>query len=65
MAPHIAGLRARGFDAFAVQLPRGRAEAAVATYRATVPPAVDAAIGGQSFGGGWLPYWPPKIGTER
>ncbi len=51
MAPHIAGLRARGFDAFAVQLPRGRAEAAVATYRATVPPAVDAAIGGQSFGG--------------
>lgn len=51
MAPHVTGLRARGFDAYAVQLPRGRAEAAVVTYRAAAPPSPDAAIGGQSFGG--------------
>ena len=51
MAPHVAGLRARGFEAFAVQLPRGRAEAAVAAYRSAAAPSPDAAIGGQSFGG--------------
>jgi len=51
MAPHVAGLRARGFEAHAVQLPRGRAEAAVATYRLGVPPSSGAVIGGHSFGG--------------
>jgi len=51
MAPHVRGLHAREFDAHAVQLPRGRAEAAVATFRAAVPPSADAVIGGHSFGG--------------
>ena len=51
MAPHVAGLQARGFEAHAVQLPRGRAEAAVATYRTGVPPSSGAVIGGHSFGG--------------
>ncbi len=51
MSPHVAGLRRRGLSAVAVQLPRGRAEAATATYRAAVPPSLDAVIGGHSFGG--------------
>jgi predicted alpha/beta-hydrolase family hydrolase len=51
MAPHVAGLRTRGIAATAVQLPRGRAEAAVAAYVAAVPPSREIAIGGHSFGG--------------
>jgi len=51
MAPHVKGLRTRGFDAHAVQLPRGRAEAAVASFRAAAPPSLDAIIGGHSYGG--------------
>jgi len=51
MAPHVAGLRARGLRAAAVQLPRGRAEAAVATYRAAAPPSGETIVGGHSFGG--------------
>jgi predicted alpha/beta-hydrolase family hydrolase len=51
MAPHVAALRQRGVTAHAVQLPKGRAEAAVATYRAAAPPDAVVAIGGHSFGG--------------
>jgi len=51
MAPHVAGLQARGVDARAVDLPRGRAERAVPVFaRALVePPGI--AVGGHSFGG--------------
>jgi len=34
MAPHVAGLRARGIDARAIDLPRGRAERAVPRFAA-------------------------------
>lgn len=60
MAPHVAGLRARGIDARAVDLPKGRAEQAVPVFAALlggterVAPAGAAqpiAVGGHSFGG--------------
>jgi predicted alpha/beta-hydrolase family hydrolase len=51
LAPEIAALRRRGIDASAVQLPRGRAEAAMAPYLAAAPPSPATAIGGHSFGG--------------
>jgi predicted alpha/beta-hydrolase family hydrolase len=51
MAPQVAGLRRRGVEAEAVQLPRGRAEAAVPAYLVAAPPSLDVAIGGHSFGG--------------
>lgn len=51
LAPEIAALRRRGIDASAVQLPRGRAEAAMAPYLAAAPPSPETAIGGHSFGG--------------
>ena len=51
LAPQIAGLRKRGVDVSGVQLPRGRAERAMATYLAAAPPSGATAIGGHSFGG--------------
>jgi len=45
--PYVAGLRARGVDAIAIELPRGRAERAAAAFR----PFTGLAIGGHSFGG--------------
>ena len=61
MAPHVAGLRARGIDARAVDLPRGRAERAIPVFaallgtgevRETEPAARRRiAVGGHSFGG--------------
>lgn len=51
MAPHARGLNARGVEALTVQLPRGRAERAMATYLAAAPPASWRVIGGHSFGG--------------
>ena len=52
LAPHAAGLRARGFEVELVTLPKGQAERAVPAYRAAVE-AVSGpiVIGGQSFGG--------------
>jgi predicted alpha/beta-hydrolase family hydrolase len=50
---HLRGLKARGVEARAVQLPRSSAERALPVYRAAVTPA-DASrtvIGGHSFGG--------------
>jgi predicted alpha/beta-hydrolase family hydrolase len=56
MAPHVEGLRRRGIDAEAIDLPLKKAEAAVVALRAIVPdrPAADGtriAVGGQSYGG--------------
>ena len=51
LAPQIAGLRRRGVEATAVQLPKGKAERAMPVYLAAAPPAADTAIGGHSFGG--------------
>jgi predicted alpha/beta-hydrolase family hydrolase len=67
MAPHVAGLRARGIDSRAVDLPRGRAERAIPVFAALLEagggrageagiapePATSrrVAVGGHSFGG--------------
>jgi uncharacterized protein len=51
MRPHVEGLRARGIEAMAVQLPRTKAERAVAAYRAAAEPSGRRIIGGHSFGG--------------
>lgn len=51
MAPWVDGLRARGFEAHAVELPKRKAEAAVAAYEAQVPDEPGMVIGGHSFGG--------------
>ena len=55
MRPYLDGLARRGIEAHGVSLPRGKAEAAVATYRAAVAAAgvapSAAVIGGQSYGG--------------
>lgn len=51
MAPFVAGLRARGIDATAIDLPKRRAEEAVPAFHRVVPSAVDVAVGGHSYGG--------------
>jgi uncharacterized protein len=51
MAPHVAGLRARGVDARAVDLPRGRAERAVPVFAGLLEAQPPIAVGGHSFGG--------------
>ncbi len=51
LAPEIRGLRQRGVEATAVQLPSGRAERAMPVYLAAAPPSEETAIGGHSFGG--------------
>lgn len=51
LAPQISALRRRSVDATAVQLPRGRAEAAIPAYLAAARPSPGTAIGGHSFGG--------------
>lgn len=55
MHRHVEGLRARGLEASAVQLPLRRAELAVPAYREQIlacpAPAGQRVIGGQSYGG--------------
>jgi predicted alpha/beta-hydrolase family hydrolase len=51
MAPFVAGLRLRGIDAVAIDLPRRRAEDALPAFHKVVPSAADIAIGGHSYGG--------------
>jgi hypothetical protein len=51
MQPWVDGLRARGFEAFAVDLPKRRAEDAVAAFEAQVPDAPGVVVGGHSYGG--------------
>jgi predicted alpha/beta-hydrolase family hydrolase len=51
MQPHVDGLRERGLEACAVQLPVGLAEKAVGRYRDQVADLPGSIIGGQSYGG--------------
>ena len=51
MAPWVDGLRARGFEAFALDLPRRRAEDAVSAFEAQVPDGPGVVVGGHSYGG--------------
>lgn len=51
MAPHVTGLRARGLEARAVDLPRGRAERAVPVFAGLLAAEPRIAVGGHSFGG--------------
>lgn len=51
MAPFVAGLRARGVTAVAIDLPKRKAEDAIPAFHAVVPSAADVAVGGHSFGG--------------
>jgi predicted alpha/beta-hydrolase family hydrolase len=51
MAPFVAGLRTRGFDATAIDLPRRKAEDAVPAFHLVVPSAADVVVGGHSYGG--------------
>ena len=51
MEPFAAGLRARGVDAVAIDLPKRRAEDAVPALLAIAPPGPGVVVGGQSYGG--------------
>jgi pimeloyl-ACP methyl ester carboxylesterase len=51
MAPFVDGLRARGIDGEAVDLPKRKAEEAVPAWRAVVPDGPGIAVGGHSYGG--------------
>ena len=51
MTPFVEGLRARGVEASAIELPKRKAEEALPAFHAQVPSAADVVVGGQSFGG--------------
>jgi predicted alpha/beta-hydrolase family hydrolase len=51
MAPFVAGLRARGIEAVAIDLPRRKAEDALPAFHLVVPSGAGIAVGGQSYGG--------------
>ena len=51
MAPFVRGLKARGFDATAIDLPRRKAEEAIPAFHAAVQDDADVVVGGHSFGG--------------
>lgn len=51
MAPFVAGLRARGIEATAIDLPKRKAEDAVPAFHDVVPSAADVVVGGHSYGG--------------
>lgn len=51
MSLWVEGLRARGFDAHALDLPRRRAEDAVEAFEAQVPDEPGIVVGGHSYGG--------------
>jgi len=51
MRPFVDGLRERGIDATAIDLPKRKAEDAVPAFHLVVPSRPDVAIGGHSFGG--------------
>src|SRR4029453_3778256 len=51
MQPWVDGLRRRGIEAHALELPKRKAEDAVAAYEAQVPDEPGAVVGGHSFGG--------------
>jgi len=51
MDPFVRGLRDRGVDAVAIDLPRRTAEDALPAFHAVVPGGPEVAVGGHSFGG--------------
>jgi len=51
MAGHVEGLRRRGIEATAIDLPKRHAEDAVPVLRTLVPDGPGIAVGGQSYGG--------------
>jgi uncharacterized protein len=51
MTPFVEGLRARGLDATAIDLPRRRAEDALPAFHRAVPNGPAVVIGGHSYGG--------------
>jgi predicted alpha/beta-hydrolase family hydrolase len=51
MKPFVDGLRARGIDATAIDLPKRKAEEAIPAFHLVVPSAHDVAVGGHSYGG--------------
>ena len=51
MAPFVAGLKRRGIDATAIDLPKRKAEEAIPAFHLVVPSAPDVAVGGHSYGG--------------
>ena len=51
MMPFVDGLRRRGFDAAAIDLPKRKAEEALPAFHRIVPNTADVAVGGHSFGG--------------
>jgi predicted alpha/beta-hydrolase family hydrolase len=51
MKPWVDGLRARGHDAHALELPKRKAEDAIAAFEAQVPDEPGVVVGGHSFGG--------------
>ena len=51
MTPFVDGLRARGIESTAIDLPKRRAEEAIPAFRAVVPSRPDVVVGGHSYGG--------------
>jgi uncharacterized protein len=51
MAPFVKGLRARGHEARAIDLPRRKAEDALPAFHTVVPAESDIVVGGHSYGG--------------
>jgi hypothetical protein len=51
MKPFVDGLRARGVDATAIDLPKRKAEEAIPAFRAVVPSTPGTVVGGHSYGG--------------
>lgn len=51
MAPFVRGLKARGIQAKAIDLPKRKAEDAVPAFHQVVPSAANVVVGGHSFGG--------------
>ena len=51
MAPFVEGLRARGIEAAAIDLPKRKAEDAIPAFHQVVPSAADVVVGGHSYGG--------------
>ena len=51
MRPHVEGLRQRGVEATAIDVPKGRAERAVTVFAERLRTTGPAVIGGHSYGG--------------
>ncbi len=51
LRPHVEGLRTRGIEAVAIDIPKGKAERAVSAYRKRAGEGPGLVIGGHSYGG--------------